>query len=116
LTHVLGAEMAWRLRCEQVFDVPEPPLPATLQILIQQWRAEEAAMRRYLQSVKDADLDRGITYPIDEGKTRTRVLWHILVHVVNHGTQHRSEAAALLTSYGHSLGDTDFTVFLNSRS
>ena len=30
--------------------------------------------------------------------------------------QHRSEAAALLTSYGQSPGEIDFTVFLNERA
>jgi uncharacterized damage-inducible protein DinB len=44
------------------------------------------------------------------------VLWHCLVHVVNHGTQHRSEAALLLTNDGQSPGDLDFTLFLNSRA
>ena len=43
---------------------------------------------------------------------RDRILWHCLYHVVNHGTQHRSEAAALLTDYGSSPGDLDFTLFL----
>jgi uncharacterized damage-inducible protein DinB len=34
-------------------------------------------------------------------------VWQLLVHVVNHGTQHRSEAAALLTAERLSPGELD---------
>jgi uncharacterized damage-inducible protein DinB len=76
---------------------------------------EEAAMRDFLATLADEDVTRLVRYDTDSGGPRRRVLWHCLHHVVNHGTQHRSEAAVLLTDYGRSPGDLDFTVFLNEQ-
>ena len=119
LVHTLGGELAWRMLYQQgtlaYFGLlAEADFP-TVDRLVQQWQAEEQAMRGYLAGLTDADLVDSIRYTTLEGDHRVRLLWHCLFHVVNHGTQHRSEAAAILTGYGYSPGELDFTAFLNEQ-
>jgi uncharacterized damage-inducible protein DinB len=117
LLHTLDTEYGWRIIVQQGTVMPaleESDFP-TFQALEQRWREEETAMRAYLAGLKDEDMNGLVRYTTSTGIKRERVLWHCLLHVVNHGTQHRSEAAALLTSYDHSPGDVDFTLFLNER-
>jgi uncharacterized damage-inducible protein DinB len=117
LLHALDTEYGWRVRCQHNQGSPvltEAEYPS-VQALERRWQEEQTAMRDYLASLGDDDLAGLVRYTTDSGEKRERVLWHCLLHVVNHGTQHRSEAAALLTEYGHSPGDLDFTVFLNER-
>jgi uncharacterized damage-inducible protein DinB len=69
-------------------------------------------MRKYLAGLTDEALAGNIEYTRTEGTHFKTPLWQILLHVINHGTQSRSEAAVLLTQYGHSPGDLDYMVFL----
>jgi uncharacterized damage-inducible protein DinB len=117
LLHTLDTEYGWRMLCQhQTFtpDLAEAEFP-TLDALERRWREEELSMRDYLAGLSDDDLAGLVRYTLDSGERRERVLWHCLLHVVNHGTQHRSEAAAILTGHGHSPGDLDFTVFLSQQ-
>lgn len=125
LVHILDAEWGWRLRWEEYLasplspkevtaeDLDEAQLP-TLSALEGRWRTDEAAMRAYLSRLTDGQVNDIVRYVIP-GAVRERILWQTLLHVVNHGTQHRSEAAALLTTYGQSPGELDFGMFLSER-
>ncbi len=43
-------------------------------------------------------------------------VWRMLVHVVNHGTQHRAEAAVLLTAKGRSPGELDLMNYAGEQA
>ena len=117
LVHTLDTEYGWRTFCQTDEFTPDmnPEDFPTVEAVRQQWETETAAWDAYLGSLTDADLTSIKRYTVPSGAVRERVLWHILYHVVNHGMQHRSESAHMLTQYGQSPGDIDFTWYLLQR-
>ncbi len=87
----------------------------TFAALQERWSIEQREMWAYLNTLTEETLNSTIRYVIP-GARRERVVWHILLDLILHATQHRSEAAALLTGYGQSPGDFDFTIFMNERA
>ena len=111
LVHHLGASQRWRigLASRGTEDGPSPerePLPTAAE-LVDRWAAEWAAVDAWLPTLDDAFV--GYVF---EGVP----VWQMLVHVVNHGTQHRSEAAALLTAAGRSPGELDLIEFAEGQA
>lgn len=109
LVHQLGAHQRWRLGISGSSEVPNPelePLPS-LAALRDRWEQEWRDLDTFLEHIDDARL--ALTH---EGIA----IWEMLAHVVNHGTQHRSEAAALLTAVGRSPGEIDMIFFLEERA
>ena len=109
LVHHLGATQRWRHGLLEDGRTPRPesePLPPPAG-LIAAWRDEFPAIEARLAGLDDAWLERD-----DEGVR----FWQMLLHVVNHGTQHRSEAAAILTQAGRSPGDLDMIDFWEAQN
>ena len=118
LVHVLNAEQLWRTRLQTSTSM-EPLRPeefSDVELLRARWDAEAGSMRAYLVTLDDDALDRPITFLCRTGeRSDSFVPWHLLMQLVLHGAQHRSEAATLLTAHGHSPGDLDFFYFLLSN-
>lgn len=118
LVHTLFAEMIWRRRLqgEQMpssFPV-ETDFP-TPQSLHDAWVADEQQMRSFLETLTDEFLQSTLEYKNTKGVPFKNVAWNILAHVVNHATQHRAEAAAMLTDFGHSPGDVDMIFYFREK-
>src|SRR5262245_48955671 len=111
LVHHLGSSQRWRIVFE-ARGTPEgvrpelEPLP-TIDELRARWEAEWAEVDVWLQTLTDASVAN-----VREGVP----VWQLLVHVVNHGTQHRAEAAALLTAEGRSPGELDLFDFAEEQA
>lgn len=115
LAHQLGAEILWYTRFIEGQTPPKVPgredFP-DLPTIVQHWRNQEEAMLQYLDSLSEDDLVQPLRYVTTKGKPYEMPRWELLTHLVNHGTQHRAEAAMLLTRFNQSPGDLDFIVFL----
>lgn len=105
IRHLVDADWSWREFCIGN-DVGETyvwdhgfvldDLPALHAFCLE----EDARLRSYVESLDTDALDERL------GSGDLSVpRWLIFGHVVNHGTQHRSELARYLTVCGHSPGD-----------
>jgi uncharacterized damage-inducible protein DinB len=109
LVHHLGASQRWRHAFQDIHELPEPegePLP-TIDQFLERWESEWTIVDAWLPTVDD-----DLVNDVHEGVP----LWQFLVHVVNHGTQHRAEAAALLTAEGRSPGELDLVNYADERA
>ena len=109
LVHQLGAHQRWRLGLAGSEESPRPEREPLLSpaALAASWAREWDALEAWLPTLTDAWLDE-----LGDGVP----FWQMLAHVVNHGTQHRSEAATILTDVGRSPGDLDMIFFAEEQA
>lgn len=115
LVHTAWAQWIWLQRWQgespqERWDAADFPDLATLR---SRWAEVESETARFLTHLDAHELERTVSYVNFGGETWSYLLWQALLHQVNHATQHRSEAALLLTAAGHSPGNLDFLVYFD---
>jgi uncharacterized damage-inducible protein DinB len=68
----------------------------------------------YLQHLSDATVTETLSYSA-RGEARETAKWQILLHVINHGTDHRAQVMHLLHKLGAPTAEQDFVYYLRDE-
>jgi uncharacterized damage-inducible protein DinB len=80
------------------------------------WDGIERDTYAFLGGLTEDRLATVIAYTNMKGERWAYPLWQQMMHLVNHGTQHRSEAAVMLTLFGHSPGELDLLHYVDAHA
>jgi uncharacterized damage-inducible protein DinB len=110
LRHLVVVDNSWREfllgnDVEDPYEWEVPQLP-DLSSIRSFWAEETGRLAANVEGLASEDIDRIYSWKSD-GATTEATLSMIVAHIVNHGTQHRSELARHLTERGSSPGDMD---------
>ena len=115
LVHALFATWIWRMRWEGTSPTQrlKPEDFPAFESLRTRWDDDENKMMMFIDGLTDERLNRKFSYKSTDGQPHERILWQAMVHLINHSTQHKTEAAAILTDLGHSPGDIDMIYYFS---
>lgn len=112
LLHLISADDVWFSELRGV--EPAEPLPLASaddrETIRAYWDHVEKNMRHYLAELQDATL---FTQPIKEPEEdQDLIVWQVLLHVVNHGTDHRAQLLRLLHDLGIKTPYQDYIFYV----
>jgi uncharacterized damage-inducible protein DinB len=113
LAHIYGADRIWfeRWKGHSPTKLYGDADFASLADLRTSWDALEAEQKAFITALGTADLKRTLDYKATDGTPYSQPLWHLLQHVVNHATHHRSEVATMVTMTKGSPAPTDMVLY-----
>ncbi len=111
IVHIMSADNTWfsELRGEEVQPGPDPASFIDRENLRVQWDKVEQKMRAYLAGLRDEML---FQKPFPKGEDENLIVWQVLLHVVNHGTDHRAQLLRLLNDLGVETTAQDYIFYV----
>jgi uncharacterized damage-inducible protein DinB len=110
IVHLMSVDHTWFSGLRGV-DIPEPLDPAAFperESIRAQWDSIEQTMRDYLAGLRDEML---FEKPLADGEDKDLSLWQVLIHVVNHGTDHRAQLLRLFNELGIKTTSQDYIFY-----
>jgi len=113
LQHMLGTEAVWLSRWAG-HSLGEPPDFSGLgdaTALQRLWRSFWTRQIKFLTSIDDEDLQRPIAIRTRSGIETVQPLGDTMIHVMNHATYHRGQAAGQIRLLGGTPNGTDYFIY-----
>ena len=111
VVHMIRADEAWFYGLRGL-EIPEPLDPASFadrEAIRAHWDSVEEMERGYLDALQDDMLS---LKPFPEGEDENLVVWQVLLHVVNHGTDHRAQLLRQLNDLGVKTAYQDYIFYV----
>jgi uncharacterized damage-inducible protein DinB len=112
IVHLIDVDEIWFSELRGVD--PSEPRPAVnfddREDIRAHWDSVEQGMRVYLATLRDDMLfDKPIKEPVED---QNLFVWQVLLHVVNHGTDHRAQLLRLLNDLGIKTTSQDYIFYV----
>ena len=112
IVHLMSVDEVWFSELRGV--EPSEPLPPAdsddRSIIRERWDSVEQGMRDYLAELRD---DRLFDKPIvDPEEDKDLFVWQVLLHVANHGTDHRAQLLRLINDLGVKTTSQDYIFYV----
>src|SRR5574341_122405 len=111
IVHLLNTDHAWftSLQNGEFTEPLDPPSSNDRKLIRASWDRVEQMMRDYLADLHD---DMLFTRPILFEEDKDLLMWQVLLHVVNHGTDHRAQLLRLLNDLGVKTTSQDYIFYV----
>ncbi len=110
IVHLMSVDDTWfcGLRGEEIPDMLEPVHFHNREKIREHWDMVEHNMREYLTLLDNEVLNEK---PLD-GEDKDLTVWQVLLHVVNHGTDHRAQLLRILHDMGMKTTSQDYIFYV----
>jgi uncharacterized damage-inducible protein DinB len=116
LVHIYGADRIWlnRIRGHAPTRLIDPERDMRFEVLRDDWPKLLEEWRVWAAGLTDESVDTPLPYRDMQGNPYETPAWQIVMHVVNHGTHHRGQAAGFLRAMGHTPPPVDLMAYYRS--
>lgn len=117
LEHLLAAEVVWLARWQghSLGDAPDFSECGDASALKARWGSFWNRQQKFLRTLTDENLLKPIGIRTRSGIETVQSLGETLIHVVNHSTYHRGQAATLTRQLGGTPQSTDYFMYCFMR-